>query len=247
MLSVVVSRPVGERAESCSSFAASSRSNSRTVPATAHQVHSVCRVTQLLKFCQGDATLMMSWFGIAATYNNALSTLLGPVVGSLADAYGRKHLVAIGRLGAAVFFLSTAPGMPWLAGGGASAMRNQAILNVIAWGVMMPGNIAVQLAMADDLWGSRPKLSSLIAAANSAPQNAMGMVAPFLGALMNTYAPWMGFWVPAGLMVATSAMWAMGPETLTEEKKRPFTLAAANPVSAIKLLLSNGIGIQSLH
>ena len=32
-------------------------------------------------------------FGIAATANNALSVFLGPV---LADAYGRKYIVALG-------------------------------------------------------------------------------------------------------------------------------------------------------
>jgi MFS family permease len=35
-------------------------------------------------------------FGIAATANNALSVFLGPFMGSLADAYGRKYIVALG-------------------------------------------------------------------------------------------------------------------------------------------------------
>ena len=172
--------------------------------------------------------------------------IISPLIGSLSDAYGRKYIVAAGRLGTALFFISTAPGMPWLRAGGEAAMRAQAFLNVVSWGIIMPGNIAVQLAMADDLWGSRPKLSALINAANSIPQNISGVIAPFLGALMNTYCHWLGFWGPFGLMVATSLLWATGPETLTEEKKKPFTMGKANPFKAIKLLLSNGVGLRRM-
>ena len=212
----------------------------------AHASHSVCRVKRLLELCSGDATLMMSFFGLAGTFNNLFAMIISPLIGSLSDAYGRKYIVAAGRLGTALFFISTAPGMPWLRAGGEAAMRAQAFLNVVSWGIIMPGNIAVQLAMADDLWGSRPKLSALINAANSIPQNISGVIAPFLGALMNTYCHWLGFWGPFGLMVATSLLWATGPETLTEEKKKPFTMGKANPFKAIKLLLSNGVGLRRM-
>ena len=110
-------------------------------------------------------------------------------------AVGRKYIVAAGRLGTAMFFLST-----WFA----NSMRQQAVLNIISWGILMPGNVATQLAMADDLFGSRPKLSALISAANAVPQNFLGIVSPVVGAWINTHCFWLGFWGPAALMVATS-------------------------------------------
>ena len=118
-----------------------------------HQMHTACRVTRLLALTGGDSALMMSWFGLAGSCNNVLSLLISPVVGSLSDAVGRKWLVAYGRLGTAVFFMSS-----YLA----RTMRQQFLLNVLAWGVMMPGNIPAQQAMFDDLFGSRPQLAALI-------------------------------------------------------------------------------------
>ena len=58
--------------------------------------------------------------------------IISPLIGSLSDAYGRKYIVAAGRLGTALFFISTAPGMPWLRAGGEAAMRAQAFLNVVS-------------------------------------------------------------------------------------------------------------------
>ena len=52
-------------------------------------VCAACRVTRLLELCNGDATLMMSWFGVAQSINNLLSVFISPVVGSLSDAGGR--------------------------------------------------------------------------------------------------------------------------------------------------------------
>jgi MFS family permease len=203
----------------------------------AHQSHTACRVTRLLELCNGDATLMMSWYGLVQSTNNLLSVFISPLIGSLSDTYGRKYIVAAGRMGTALFFLST-----WFA----KSMRQQAILNILSWGVLMPGNVATQLAMSDDLWGSRPKLSSLISAANAVPQNILGVVSPMVGAWINVKCFWLGFWGPFGLMVATSLLWITGPETLPAEKRKPFRVATANPFAAIKLLLVNGPGLRRL-
>jgi len=56
---------------------------------TQRSVCAACRVTRLLELCNGDATLMMSWFGVAQSINNLLSVFISPVVGSLSDAGGR--------------------------------------------------------------------------------------------------------------------------------------------------------------
>ena len=73
----------------------------------AHQFHTASRVTRLLKLTNGDSALMMAWFGLAGSCNNTLSVVISPLVGSLSDAVGRKYLVAAGRMGTGLFFLST--------------------------------------------------------------------------------------------------------------------------------------------
>ena len=44
----------------------------------------------------------------------------------------------------------------------------------------------------------------------------------------------------------TQILWITGPETLKKEKRRPFSLAKANPLSSIKLLMVNGAGLRRL-
>ena len=111
---------------------------------------------------------------------------------------------------------------------------------------MMPGNIAAKQAMFDDLFGSRPQLASLIQTANSVPQHLAGVLAPVAGALMAKHCEWAGHWVPFGLMVATSALWAVGPETLAVENRKPFSMKRANAISSVVLLFKNGVGLRRL-
>ena len=46
-------------------------------------------------------------------------------------------------------------------------------------------------------------------------------------------------------MIATSLLWASSSETLLPERKKPFRLAKANPISAALILFNNGKG--ALH
>ena len=85
-------------------------------------------MTRLLAMCNGDAALMMSWYGLAGSLNNTFAVFLSPIVGALSDTFGRKYVVAIGRTGAAVFFLAALL---------ARNMAQQCFLNVLGFGIMM--------------------------------------------------------------------------------------------------------------
>lgn len=163
--------------------------------------------------CNGDSALMMSWFGLAGSLNNSFAVLLSPIVGSLSDAIGRKWVVAIGRTGAAMFFMSS-----YLA----RNMRQQCILNVIGFGIMMPGNIPAQQAMFDDLFGTRPKLAALILADNNSKVYFLELIAPILGAwVASNYEP-LGHFVPTAAMLATSVLWATGTDSENSNKNDGF-------------------------
>ena len=197
----------------------------------AHQFHTASRVTRLLKLTNGDSALMMAWFGLAGSCNNTLSVVISPLVGSLSDAVGRKYLVAAGRMGTGLFFLSTIM---------AKTMRQQFVINVVSWGVLMSGNIPAQQAMFDDLFGTRPKLASLVNNANEPYQYFCSTIAPLAGAWTAANMEWLGHWLPFALMAATSVLWATGEETLTADKKKPFSLAKANALHSTLGECSNG-------
>ena len=197
----------------------------------AHQFHTASRVTRLLKLTNGDSALMMAWFGLAGSCNNTLSVAISPLVGSLSDAVGRKYLVAAGRMGTGLFFLSTIM---------AKTMRQQFVINVVSWGVLMSGNIPAQQAMFDDLFGTRPKLASLVNNANEPYQYFCSTIAPLAGAWTAANMEWLGHWLPFALMAATSVLWATGEETLTADKKKPFSLAKANALHSTLGECSNG-------
>ena len=39
-------------------------------------------MTRLLAMCNGDAALMMSWYGLAGSLNNTFAVFLSPIVGA---------------------------------------------------------------------------------------------------------------------------------------------------------------------
>ena len=61
----------------------------------------------------------------------------------------------------------------------------------------------------------------------------------------SNYEP-LGHWIPMAAMLATSVLWATGPETLLPERKKPFQLAKANPIAGATILFTHGMGLRRL-
>jgi hypothetical protein len=74
--------------------------------------------------------------------------------------------------------------------------RQQFLLHVLSQGIIMPGNLATQQAMFDDLFAARPQLGALILAQNDIPRNLAGTVGPMLGALCVRFCEPVGHWLP---------------------------------------------------
>jgi DHA1 family tetracycline resistance protein-like MFS transporter len=181
--------------------------------------------------------MMTSWLGVTASCTSALGIVLSPLVGGLSDAIGRRSVVAVGRMGAALYMITSLL---------ARSMRQQFFLVVFAQGIVMQGNLAVQQAMFDDLFAERPQLGALIMANNDIPRNLAGTVGPMIGALCVSYCEPVGHWLPFALITGSSVLWATGAETLPPEKRKPFRFGRSNPFSSVLVLLRNGRGLRQL-
>lgn len=205
--------------------------------AQSFSLNSGCRLKRLLVLCHGDSALMTSWLGLTASCTSALGIFLSPLVGGLSDAVGRKYVVAVGRMGAALYMITSLL---------ARTMRQQFVLVVVATGLVMQGNLAVQQAMFDDLFAERPQLGALIMANNDIPRNLAGTVGPMIGALCVNYCEPLGHWLPFAMISASALLWATGTETLLPEKRKPFRFGRSNPLSGVLVLLCNGRGLRQL-
>ena len=86
----------------------------RTFVLKQRSVEVICRVLltvvmphwneSYLALCGGDTGLMAFHYGKCALYVSSLEMFFSPLVASLSDQLGRKHLMTWGRIGWVIFF-----------------------------------------------------------------------------------------------------------------------------------------------
>mgnify|MGYP001389511629 CR=1 FL=1 len=163
------------------------------------------------------------WGGWLFFAYGGMQFLFGPAIGNLSDAYGRRPVLLLSVFGLAVDYLLTAfaPTMLWLFGGrifagicGASYTTANAFL--------------ADITKPED----RAKVFGMMGAAFG-----LGfIIGPAIGGLLGEFGPRVPFFVAAGLSLVNFVFgWIVLPETLAAENRRPFTLARANPIGALKV------------
>ena len=162
------------------------------------------------------------WGGVLATSFAVMQFLFGPILGSLSDRYGRRPILLLSLLVMGIDYLvmAVAPSI-WLL----------LIARLVA-GVTAATYSTATAFIADitppDQRGAR---FGLIGAGFG-----IGFVlGPLIGGLLagiDTRAP---FYAASALAFANLAFgWWVLPETVTEATRRPFTLARANPLGALR-------------
>lgn len=179
-------------------------------------------ITQLAHTDVQRATKLAGW--LLAVFA-AAQVVAGPVLGSIADRWGRRPVLIAALLAFAADYSLTAlaPTMMWLFIGRAVAG--------VAGATLGPLNAVLADVSAPE---DRAKTFGLLGASYGAGL-ALG---PAIGGLTAHWGVRAPFWLAAGLALLNAlAMIAFLPETLAHENRRPFSWAEANLVGALKPLL----------
>jgi len=168
-----------------------------------------------------EATRLGAWIGAAY---GIFQFLLGPMVGNLGDRFGRRpvFLVSLFGFGTDFLLMGLAPSIIWLFVGRSIAGGLGAIFG--------PANAAMaDMSAAEDRAASFGKVGA-----------AFGLgfiVGPALGGLLGDFGTRIPFFVAAGLAFANGIYgYFVFPETMDENRRRPFEWRRANPLGALASL-----------
>jgi MFS transporter, DHA1 family, tetracycline resistance protein len=167
------------------------------------------------------ATRIGAWIG--ASYA-VFQFLMGPMVGNLGDRFGRRpvFLFSLAGFGTDFLLMGLAPSIIWLFVGRAIAGGLGAIFG--------PANAAMaDMSNAEDRAASFGRVGAAFG---------MGFImGPALGGLLADYGTRVPFFLAAGLAFANCIYgYFVFPETMSEERRRPFELRRANPFGALASL-----------
>ena len=193
-----------------------------------------------MDLCGGDSALMARHYGGVQSMNNFFNMFLNPLVGSLSDAIGRRKLLALGRVGWTAWFLLI---------GRFRTLGQRRLGELLCWSLLSAGNWTVYGAMSTDVFGDRPSLNARL----QSTDQAIGFVAYAAGGLAAEACSRLGavgtplaFYIAAACTAVSALLPLTMEETLPPDKRKPFRLSRANPLSNLLLLVRNGPGLRRL-
>jgi MFS transporter, DHA1 family, tetracycline resistance protein len=175
-------------------------------------------------FVGGDTAKSAKIYGAFGTVFAVMQFFFSPIVGSLSDRFGRRRVILLSNFGLGFDYvvMALSPTWQWL-------FLGRAISGITA--------------------ASIPAAYAYIADVTPPEKRAQGygmlgaafgigfVVGPAVGGLLGQADPRLPFWVAAGLSIA-NAMYGLFvlPESLSPEKRTPFSWGRANPIGSLKLL-----------
>jgi DHA1 family tetracycline resistance protein-like MFS transporter len=171
------------------------------------------------------------WYGAVAIAFGVANFFASPILGRLSDRYGRRPVLLIGFSGLALSFLVT---------GLATALWMLLVVRLFSGA--MQSNVAVANAYVADI---TPPAERAKAFGKLGAMIGMGFIlGPVLGGLLGGISLHLPFFVACGLALVN---WLYGffvlPESLPPERRRPFALREANPITSLRNLTElRGVG-----
>ncbi len=163
------------------------------------------------------------WGGWLFFAYGGMQFLFGPAIGNLSDAYGRRPVLLLSVFGLAVDYLLTAfaPTLLWL------------FVGRIFAGICGASYTTANAYLADI---TKPEERAKVFGMMGAAFGLGFVIGPAIGGLLGEFGPRVPFFVAAGLSLLNFIYgWFVLPETLAPVNRRPFTLARANPIGALKV------------
>jgi DHA1 family tetracycline resistance protein-like MFS transporter len=178
-------------------------------------------------FLGGDTAKAARMYGIFGTVWALMQFVFAPVLGTMSDRFGRRPIVLLSNFGLGLDYIlmALAPTLTWLFVG-------RVISGITAASVPAAGAYIADVTSEE----KRAKAFGMLGAAFG-----IGfIVGPAVGGLLGHISPRLPFWVAAALSLV-NAMYGLFvlPESLSREKRAPFSWARANPFGSLKLLRSH--------
>ena len=173
----------------------------------------------------GDEAAAATVYGGLVALYAVMQTLFSPTLGALSDRFGRRPvlLVALAGMGISYVILAWAPSLVWLYVGR-------------ALGGITGATITTANAYMADI--STPETRSRNFGLLGAAFGVGFVLGPALGGLLGQYGARIPF-IASAIVVFLNLMWGLFvlPESLAEDRRRPFTLAEATPLGGLRNLL----------
>ncbi|MFY1684645.1 MFS transporter [Micromonospora sp. WMMD730] len=182
-------------------------------------------VPALLADVAGDAAAAARWSGLLGSVYGLLQFVVSPLLGRLADRYGRRP-VLLGSVGCL--------GVDWLAHAACPAPWTLLLFHALA-GACAGTYTVVNAYLADvTAPGARARAYGLVGAASG-----LGFVAgPTVGGLLGAVDVRLPFLAAAALSFANVGYgWFVLPESRPGDRRTPLTLRTANPFGAVAATL----------
>src|ERR1051326_1418829 len=178
-------------------------------------------------FMGGNTEQGARMYGIFGTVWALMQFVFAPVLGTMSDRFGRRPIVLLSnfRSGLDYILMALAPTLTWL-------FIGRVISGITAASVPAASAYIADVTPEE----KRAKAFGMLGAAFG-----IGfIVGPAVGGLLGHISPRLPFWVAAALSLV-NAMYGLFvlPESLTREKRAPFSWARANPLGSLKLLRSH--------
>ena len=188
----------------------------------------------LKQFTGGDTAAAVEWNVVFATCGGAMSFLAGPILGMMADRWGRRPvlLICLAGLGLDFLFMAFAPSLGWLLVG--------RLISGATSGVFSTANAYVADVTAPQ---ERAQAFGWMGAAF----NVGFLAGPALGGLLGQVNLRLPFMVAAALTLANALYGLLIlPESLPPERRAArFVATKANPLGSLRLLRSRS-GLSGL-
>jgi MFS transporter, DHA1 family, tetracycline resistance protein len=179
------------------------------------------------EFVHGSQADAVRWGGLLSLVWAAAQLICTPIQGALSDRFGRRPvlLLSMTGLGLDYVLMALAPDLRWLfvaraISGATSASFGTA--NAYIADVTPPERRSAAFGLLGAAFG-------------------IGFVlGPALGGLLGGHDPRLPFWVSAGLCLLNALYgFFILPESLPRDRRASFSLARANPIGAVRLLVTN--------